>query len=134
MPFVHQKDFINKSERAFWLVSNLVCTFFILTDKHKTSKRFYFVMFLKTTIKRCTVRGRREISCIGRRGESCLVLPPEKYWIISKALCKDFITEALMSNLLMSLTFFVNWKEVVPRKKLEGIKNEKGKKGKRRWD
>jgi len=32
----------------------------------------------------------------------------------------------------MSLTFFVNWKEVVPRKKLEGIKNEKGKKGKRR--
>lgn len=35
MPFVPQKDFINKSERAFWLVSNLVQVFFILTDQHK---------------------------------------------------------------------------------------------------
>lgn len=58
-------------------------------------------------------------------------LPPEKYWIILIALCKVFITGALMSTLLMSLTFFMSWKEVVPQNKLE--RTENAKKEKKKW-
>lgn len=64
MPFVHEKDFINKSERAFWLVSNSVEVFFILTDQHKDKqeiflhnvseshdKKVYVCIFLKITLE-----------------------------------------------------------------------------------
>lgn len=129
MPFVHQKDFINKSERAFWLVSNLVQAFFILIDQHKDKQEIFLYNVSESHNKKVCV-------CIffqlgGGGGEASLVLSSEKYWFFSKTLeflCKDFITSALMSNLLMLLAFFVSWKKVVPQKKLERIKNAEKKK------
>lgn len=41
VPFVHKKDFINRSERAFWLVSNLLKVFFILTDQQKDKQELF---------------------------------------------------------------------------------------------
>lgn len=132
MPFVHKKDFINKSERAFWLVSSLVQVVFILTDQHKDKQEILLYNVAESHNKKMCV-----CVCIffqlhwkGVEDETNSVLSPEIFWIISKALeffCKGFVTSALMNSLLMSLALFVSWKEAVPQKKLKRIKNAKRK-------
>lgn len=88
MPFVHKKDFINKSERAFWLVSNLVQVVFILTDQHKDKQEILLYNVAESHNKKICV-----CVCIffqlhwkGVEDETNSVLSPENFWIISKAL------------------------------------------------
>lgn len=131
VPFVHKKDFINRSERAFWLVSNLLKVFFILTDQQKDKQELFIPNVSERHDKKdlCVFF---KINYIGREvdDEASSVLSPEKFWVISKALeffCRGFVTSALMSSLLMSLALLVSWKEAVPQKKLKRIKNAKRK-------
>lgn len=99
-------------------------SFFTLTAQHKDKREILLCNVSESHKKGMCVCTFFQLHCRGN-DDASLLLSPKKYRIISKILeflCKDFETRALMSN-LMSLAFFVSWKEAVPQKKLEGIKN-----------
>lgn len=97
----------------------------------KTSKSFFFIMFQKATTQGVCVYFFKKLHWNGGvEDESSSVFFSWKILNYSKALeffCKCFVTSALLSSLLMSLALFVSWKEAVPQKKLERIKNAKRK-------